>query len=126
MNICKKYVLLDQERVRTFCGKPISELLKLIYIAVKLLSGPSLGVLDVIIWSKFVFFLKHRWPKNTIKIVVSAPFFGKMNCARIILEVIIWSKLAFLRRTQLGPDTNFQLGPDNNFQKCHYFCNVLL
>ena len=27
-----------------------------IYIAVELLSGPSLGVLEAIIWSKFVFF----------------------------------------------------------------------
>ena len=41
--------------------------------AVELLSGPSLGVLEVIIWSKFVF-LKHRLPKNTVKIGVSAQF----------------------------------------------------
>ena len=52
-----------------------------IYIyAVELLSGPSLGVLNVIIWSKFVFY-KTPIVKNTIKIGVSALFFAKKNCA---------------------------------------------
>ena len=67
----------------------------LCYIAVKLLSGPSLALLEVIIWSKFVF-PKHRLPKNTIKIGVSALFFWKKLRATI-LEVIIWSKLAFFK-----------------------------
>ena len=54
-----------------------------IYIyAVELLSGPSLGVLEVIIWSKFVFSSKTPIAKNTIKIGVSAHFFGKKNCAQ--------------------------------------------
>ena len=79
----------------------------------ELLSGPSLGVLEVIIWSKFVFFLKTPFAKkNTIKKRFQH-IFWKNNCAQK-MEVIIWSKLALLRRTQLGPD--------NNFQKCHLFC----
>ena len=50
----------------------------------KLLSGPSL------------FFLKHRLPKNTIKIGVQ-PFFFEKKLRAKILEVIIWSKLAFFK-----------------------------
>ena len=80
----------------------------------KLLSGPSL------------FFLKHRLPKNTIKIGVSALFFLKKNCAQKFWKLLSGPSWRFLRRSQLGPDNNFQLGPDNNFQKCHFFCNFLL
>ena len=48
-----------------------------IYIcAVELLSGPSLGVLNVIIWSKFVFY-KTPIVKRHYKIGVSALFFEK-------------------------------------------------
>ena len=75
----------------------------------KLLSGPSL------------FFLKHRLPKNTIKIGVSALFFWKKNCAQKIWKLLSGPSWRFLRCSQLGPDNNFQLGPDNNFQKCHFF-----
>ena len=75
----------------------------------KLLSGPSL------------FFLKHRLPKNTIKIGVSALFFWKKNCAQKFWKLLSGPSWRFLRRSQLGPDNNFQLGPDNNFQKCHFF-----
>ena len=74
-----------------------------VWVFWKLLSGPSL------------FFLQHRLPKNTLKIEDSAHIFGKKFAHRI-LEVIIWSKLAFFKRTQLGPD--------NNFQKCIYFVIV--
>ena len=49
--------------------------------AVKLLSGPSLGVLNVIIWSKFVFY-KTAIVKNTINIEVSALFFWKKIARR--------------------------------------------
>ena len=84
-------------------------------------SGPSLALLEVIIWSKFVFFPKHRLPKNTIKIGVSALFFWKKNCAQKIWKLLSGPSWRFLRRSQLGPDNNFQLGPDNNFQKCHFF-----
>ena len=89
----------------------------------KLLSGPSL------------FFLKHRLPKNTIKIGVSALFFWKKkNCAQKFWKLLSGPSWRFLRCSQLGPDNNFQLGPDNNFQlgpdnnfqKCHFFCNFLL
>ena len=45
--------------------------------SVKLLSGPSLALLEVIIWSKFVFFSKTPIAKNTIKIGVSAHCFWK-------------------------------------------------
>ena len=48
-----------------------------IYVAVELLSGPSLGGLEVIVWSKFVF-SKTPIAKHTIKIVVSAHVFGKI------------------------------------------------
>ena len=75
----------------------------------KLLSGPSL------------FFSKHRLPKNTIKIGVSAHFFWKQNCAQKIWKLLSGPSWRFLRCSQLGPDNNFQLGPDNNFQKCHFF-----
>ena len=88
---------------------------------VELLSGPSLALLEIIIWSKFVFFLKHRLPKNTIKIGVSAFFvFGKIARKNFGSYYLVQVGV-FLRRTQLGPDNNFQLGPDNNFQKCHFF-----
>ena len=55
-----------------------------IYIhAVELLSGPSLGFLEVIIWSKFVFFYrKTPIAQNTIKFVVSAHFCGKIECTK--------------------------------------------
>ena len=89
----------------------------------RLLSGPSLALLEVIIWSKFVFFLKHRLPKNTIKTGVSALLFGK-NCAQKYWKLLSGPSWRFLRRSQLGPDNNFQLGPDNNFQKCHCFVIV--
>ena len=47
-----------------------------IYIyAVELLSGPSLGFLKVIVWSKFVFYKRQIDKKNTIKIGVSTLFF---------------------------------------------------
>ena len=87
---------------------------------------------EAIIWSKFgpfgsyylvqvCFFLKHRLPKNTIKIGVSALFFLKKNCAQKFWKLLSGPSWRFLRRSQLGPDDNFQLGPDNNFQKCHFF-----
>ena len=87
---------------------------------------------EVIIWSKFgpfgsyylvqvCFFLKHRLPKNTIKIGVSDLFFGKKNCAQKFWKLLSGPSWRFLRRSQLGPDNNFQLGPDNNFQKCLFF-----
>ena len=63
--------------------------------AVVLLSGPSLGVLNVIIWSKFVFY-KTPIVKNTIKIGVSALLFWKKLRAQI-LNVIIWSKLTLFK-----------------------------
>ena len=52
------------------------------HIAVELLSAPSLALLEVIIWSKFAF-SKTPIAKNTIKIGVSAQFFGK-HCAQNI------------------------------------------
>ena len=93
--------------------------------AVELLAGPSLALLEVIIWSKFVFFLKYRLPKNTIKIGVSALFFEKKLRAKN-WKLLSGPSWVLLRRSQLGPDNNFQLGPDNNFQKCHFFVFFLL
>ena len=81
--------------------------------AVELLSGPSLGVLNVIIWSKFVFY-KHQLSKKTIKIGVSALFFWNNICAHKFLMLLSGPIWRFLRRTQLGPDNNTWLGPDNN------------
>ena len=90
---------------------------KYIYIyAVKLLSGPSLGVLEVIMWSKFAFSKTLIAPKH----YKNRDFSTFLENMQEKLEVIIWFKLAFLKRTQLGPDNNFQLGPDNNFQKSHF------
>ena len=60
---------------------PIFKLLSIyiyIYIAVKLLSGPSLGFSKVIIWAKFVFLIT-LFAKNTIKIGISAFFFEKKS-----------------------------------------------
>ena len=94
--------------------------------AVELLSGPSLGFWEVIIWSKFVFFLKHRLPKNTIKIVVSAHFGGQKIARTKFWKLLSGPSWRFLKRTQLGRDNNFQLGPDNNFQKCTFFGFFLL
>ena len=96
---------------------------KYIYIyiyAVRLLSGPSLALLEVIIWSKFVFFSKTPIAKKHYKIGVSALFFWKKNCAQKIWKLLSGPSWRFLRCSQLGPDNNFQLGPDNNFQKCHF------
>ena len=59
----------------------------------ELLSGPSLGFLKVIIWSKFAFY-KTLIVKNNYKIAVSALFVEETLRAKI-LKVIIWSKLAF-------------------------------
>ena len=59
--------------------------------AVVLLSGHSLGVLNVIIWSKFAFYKTQIVKKNTIKIGVSALFFKKKTLRATILNVIIWS-----------------------------------
>ena len=88
--------------------------------AVELLSGPSLGVLEVIIWSKFVFYETPIAKEKHYKNSGFSTFVGK-NCARTFLEVIIWSKWVFFKTHQLGPDNNFQLGPDNNFQNRHFF-----
>ena len=97
-----------------------------IYIyAVELLSGPSLALLEVIIWSKFVF-SKTPIAKKHYKNRGFSPFFWKKNCAQKIWKLLSGPSWRFLRRSQLGPDNNFQLGPDNNFQKCHFFCNFLL
>ena len=63
--------------------------------AVELLSGPSLGFLEVIIWSKFVFFLKHWLPKNTIQIGVSAQFFGNKNSHKNNWELLSGPSLRF-------------------------------
>ena len=99
---------------------PISALKHIYIYAVRLLSGPSLALLEVIIWSKFVF-SKTPIAKNTIKIWVSALFFWKKNCAQKFWKLLSGPSWRFLRRSQLGPDNNFQLGPDNNFQKCLFF-----
>ena len=95
-------------------------------IAVELLSGPSLALLEVIIWSKFVFFYKTPIvKKNTIKLGFQHIFLAK-NCALKNWKLLSGPSWRFLRRTQLGPDNNFQLGPDNNFQKCHFFQIIAL
>ena len=75
----------------------------------KLLSGPSL------------LFLKHRLPTNTIKIGVSALFVWKKIARKNFGSYYLVQVGVFLRRSQLGPDNNFQIGPDNNFQECHFF-----
>ena len=75
--------------------------------AVELLTGPSLGVLKVINWSKFVFYQNIVCQKH-YKIGDSAHFLLK-NIARAISKVINWSKLAFLLDPQLGPINNFDL-----------------
>ena len=49
--------------------------------AVKLLSGPSLGFLEVIIWSKFAFFSKTLIAKQHYKNSGFSTFFGRNNCA---------------------------------------------
>ena len=89
--LCFPYILKPE-------SYPPSEVTDYIYIYI---------CCGVIIWSKFgpfgsyylvqvVFFLKHRLPKNTIKIGVSALFLEKELRAKN-LEVIIWSKLAFFK-----------------------------
>ena len=68
-----------------------------IYIyAVKLSSGPSLALLEVIIWSKFVF-SKTPIAKKHYKNRGFSPFFLEKKLRAKILEVIIWSKLAFFK-----------------------------
>ena len=70
-----------------------------IYIyAVELLSGPSLGVLEVIIWSKFVF-LKHRLQQNTIKNSGFSTCLEK--CAQNNWKLLSGPSWLFLRRTNL-------------------------
>ena len=63
---------------------------------VELLSGPSLALLEVIIWSKFVF-SKTPIAKKHYKNRGFSPFFWKTKLRAKILEVIIWSKLAFYK-----------------------------
>ena len=55
LNLCKSHrkKKADRERER---GTQREMCIYIYIYAVKLLSGPSLGVLEVIIWSKFVFF----------------------------------------------------------------------
>ena len=68
-----------------------------IYIyAVELLSGPSLALLEVIIWSKFVL-SKTPIAKKHYKNRGFSPFFLEKKLRAKILEVIIWSKLAFFK-----------------------------
>ena len=81
--------------------------------AVELLSGPSLALLEVIIWSKFVF-SKTPIAKKHYKNRSFSPFFLKTkNCAQKFWKLLSGPSWRFLRRSQLGPD--------NNFQKCHFF-----
>ena len=97
-----------------------------IYIsAVRLLSGPSLALLEVIIWSKFVF-SKTPIAKKHYKNRGFSLFCLEKNCAQKFWKLLSGPSWRFLRCSQLGPDNNFQLGPDNNFQKCHFFSNFLL
>ena len=72
---------------------PVFDFTAYIY-AVELLSGPSLALLEVIIWSKFVF-SKTQIPKKHYKNRGFSPFFLEKKLRAKILEVIIWSKLAF-------------------------------
>ena len=59
-------------------------------------SGPSLALLEVIIWSKFVF-SKTPIAKKHYKNRGFSPFFLEKKLRAKILEVIIWSKLAFFK-----------------------------
>ena len=116
------FTLLPNEDVEWPCKSCMATYLyRHIYIyiyVVKSLSGPSLALLEVIIWSKFVF-SKTPIAKNTIKIGVSAFFLEKI--ARKKWKLLSGPSWRFLRRSQLGPDNNFQLGPDNNFPKMPFF-----
>ena len=91
---------------------------------VKLLSGPSLALLEVIIWSKFVF-SKTPIATKHYKNRGFSPFFWKIARKHFGSYYLVQVGV-FLRRSQLGPDNNFQLGPDNNFQKMPFFFNFLL
>ena len=63
-SILEVVLFLTLERLK--CGTETNLPAYIYIIAVELLSGPSLGVLNVIIWSKFVFY-KTPIVKNTIK-----------------------------------------------------------
>ena len=54
--------------------------------------------------------------------MVSAHFWGKKSARTKVWKLLSGPSWRFLKRTQLGPDNNFQLRPDNNFQKCTIFC----
>ena len=75
-----------------------------ICVAVELLTGPSLGVLTVINWSKFVFW-KHCLSRNTIKFGVSTLFNTKQ---------IAHANFNSYQLVQVGLFLDPKLGPINN------------
>ena len=90
-----------------------------IYIAVVLLSGPSLAFWGVIIWAKFVFFTKTLFVKKHYKFRGFSTFFLKNNCARQFEVLLSGPSWPFLSCSQLGPDNNTYLAqiitPQNAF-----------
>ena len=89
-------------------------------------TGPSLGFSKVIIWAKFVFFLKTLLAQKHYKNRGFSTFFLKKKCAQKFAKLLSGPSWPFLCCNKLGPDNNINLAQIITLQNGHFFFFLLL